>query len=134
MTNGDRADRLLGEASRVALDMRNASAAQDWNLTSRRAQEVVELVTKALLSEIGVDYPKTHDPASLLVEALRSRRLDGEVAPLDWLVELSAHLAAIRSPAFYHEIEIGEHEAREAADGAERALEFGRGLLSALRR
>jgi hypothetical protein len=46
---------------------------------------------------------------------------------------LSAHLADIRAPAFYHEVEIPEAEARGAVDGAGRVLDFGREFLTRLR-
>lgn len=39
-----------------------------------------------------------------------------------------------RSPAFYQEIVVSDAEARDAVDGAERVLAFGRDLLARLRR
>ena len=132
MTSGARASRLFREARRVAAEMRSDIEAGDWNLSARRAQEVVELVITTVLTALGIDYPSTHDPAPLLMEAVRARRLDADPAGLEWLVPLSARLAEIRGPAFYQEIEVSETEARTVVRGAERVLEFGRGRLAAL--
>jgi HEPN domain-containing protein len=133
VTSGERAELLLAEAVRVAREMRVALEPGGWNLAVRRAQEVVELVAKALLNAMGIDYPRTHDPAPVLVEAIRTRGLEADETLLGWLRGLSAHLADIRSPAFYQEIAVAETEAREAAEGAERVLAFGRDLLDRLR-
>lgn len=134
MTNGERADRLLSEARRIAEEMRRTFQQESWNLAFRRAQEVVELVIKGLLAEMSVDYPRTHDPAPVLVETVKQRGIQADAAFLASLVGLSAHLAELRSPAFYQEIVVSDSEAREAVDGAERVLAFGRDLLARLRR
>ncbi|MBI2370685.1 MAG: HEPN domain-containing protein [Deltaproteobacteria bacterium] len=114
--------------------MRRALERGRWNLAARRAQEVVELVVKGLLNEMGVEYPRTHDPAPVLAETIRQRHLEADPAFLDWLSGLSGRLAEIRGPAFYHEIEIGEAEARAAVDAADRVLRFGRDFLLRLRK
>ena len=134
MTSRERADQLFAEAPAIAEDMRKALAGGRWNLAARRAQEVLELVVKGLLNEMGIEYPRTHDAAPLLAEAIRQRRLEADAAFLDWLNEMSARLAEIRAPAFYHEIEVAEAEARAAAAAAERVLAFGQDLLARLRR
>lgn len=133
MTNGERADRLLEEARRIGVEMRQALEPGGWNLALRRAQEVIELVVKALLSEMSVDYPKSHDPAPVLVTAIRARGLDVDAGFLQWLRALSAKLEEIRSPAFYHEIEVTAPQARAAVGDAERVLEFARDLFTRLR-
>lgn len=133
MTNGERADRLLEEARRIGVEMRQALEPGGWNLALRRAQEVIELVVKALLSEMGVDYPKSHDPAPVLVTAIRARGLDVDAGFLQWLRALSAKLEEIRGPAFYHEIEVTAPQARDAVGDAERVLEFARDLFARLR-
>jgi len=77
MTNRERADQLLAEGVAIAGEMRQALEGRRWNLAVRRAQEVVELVTKSLLNEMGVEYPREHDAAPVLTEALRrSREVD----------------------------------------------------------
>lgn len=133
MTNRERADQLLAEAFAIAEDMRRALERGRWNLAARRAQEVIELVVKGLLNETGVEYPRTHDAAPVLVETIRKRQVEADPAFLDWLSRLSGQLAEIRGPAFYHEIEVGEAEARMAVDAADRVLAFGRDFLGRLR-
>jgi predicted nucleotidyltransferase len=54
VTNRERADQLLAEATGIAEDMRRALERGGWNLATRRAQEVIELVVKGLLNEMGV--------------------------------------------------------------------------------
>ncbi|MBI4608306.1 MAG: HEPN domain-containing protein [Candidatus Rokubacteria bacterium] len=132
MTNRERAQQLFAEALGIAEDMQRAVARGRFNLATRRAQEVIELVVKALLNEVGVEYPRTHDPAPVLVETIRQRRLPADPAFLEWLSGLSNRLAEIRGPAFYHEIEVGEAEARRAVDAAERVLGFGQEFLGRL--
>jgi HEPN domain-containing protein len=51
VTNGERADRLVGEARHIAGEMKRALDDEAWNLATRRAQEVLELAIKALLNE-----------------------------------------------------------------------------------
>ena len=53
MTNHERADRLLAEAAAIAEEARHAVERRRWNLAARRAQEVVELIVKGLLNEMG---------------------------------------------------------------------------------
>jgi HEPN domain-containing protein len=134
VTNADRADRLFAEADLVAAEMRRAMEAGSWNLAARRAQEVVELVIKGLLNEMGLEYPRTHDPAPVLVSAIRARGVEVEATFLEWLAALSAELEKIRGPAFYQEIVVTEAQAGAAVQGAERALEFRRSFLQRLRR
>jgi hypothetical protein len=64
-----------------------------------------------------------------LVQTIRQRRLRVDPAFLEWLSGLSRRLAEIRGPAFYHEIEVDEAEARSAADAADRVLGFRKDLL-----
>lgn len=133
MTNRERADQLFAEAPGIAEDMRRALERGRWNLAARRAQEVVEVVVKGLLNELSVEYPRTHDAAPVLAETIKRRHVDADPAFLDWLSRLSGRLAEIRGPAFYHEIEVGEADARAAVDAADRVLTFGQDLLGRLR-
>ena len=133
MTNHERADRLLSDARDIAAEMHRALDRTAWNLAVRRAQEVVELVGKALLSEMGVDTPKTHDPGRMLAEVLRERGLVTDETRLAWLTALSAHLSALRGPAFYQGIIVNEADARAAVEGADRVLAFGEDLAVRLR-
>ena len=122
MTNSERPDRLLGEATPVAAEMRTARRQGHWNLAVRRAQEVVELVVKALLNEMGVEYPHVHDASPLLVEAMHARAVHVDKAFVDWLTMISADLARLRGPAFYQEVVVTEAQAGDAVSAAERVL------------
>jgi HEPN domain-containing protein len=134
VTNGERADRLLGEAREIAGEMARALEGGSWNLATRRAQEVVELVIKALLNEMGVDYPKTHDPAPAFAQAVRLRGISVEAGVLESLATLSLELAKIRGPAFYQETLVTDAQARDWVRGVEQALQFAEKLLRRLRK
>jgi HEPN domain-containing protein len=134
VTNGERADRLAAEARQIAGEMQRALDDRAWNLATRRAQEVLELVVKALLNEMSVDYPKTHDPAPILARAMQARGISADPDVLDSLVVLSRELAQIRGPVFYQETLVTETQARHWVERVERALQFGEELLSRLRK
>ena len=72
-------------ASEYLQDMEASYARKSWNAVVRRAQEVVELSLKGVLSYLGVDFPKVHDPAAVFVATVgggggRNRRL-GQTSP-----------------------------------------------------
>jgi hypothetical protein len=95
---------------------------------------VLELVIKALLNEMSVDHPKTHDPAPVFAQAVRIRGIGVDVAFLDALVALSLELAKIRGPAFYQETVVASAQARDWVQRVDRALLFGEALLERLRK
>jgi HEPN domain-containing protein len=134
VTNGERADRLVAEARQIAREMRVALNDEAWNLATRRAQEALELAIKALLNEMSVDYPKTHDPAPVFAEAVRRRGIDIDAGVLDAMTSLSQELAKIRGPAFYQETVVTDAQARDWVQRVERALQFGEDFLQRLRR
>lgn len=133
MTSRDRADRLVAEASAILRELAGLMERRAWNLAVRRAQEIVELVLKALLAEMGVDFPKVHDVAPLFAETVRSRGLSVEEKTLRRFEEISARLAAARAPAFYQEAEFGEGDAGQAWRDADEVFNFGREFLKLLR-
>jgi HEPN domain-containing protein len=134
VTNGERADRLMAEARQIAGQMTRALDSEAWNLATRRAQEVLELVIKALLNEMGVDYPKTHDRTPVFAQAVRSRGIGVDARVLDGLTALSQELAKIRGPAFYQDTVVTDAQAREWVQRVQRALQFGEDLLRRLRK
>lgn len=133
MTNGERADRLVREALQIAGEMKRALDDEAWNLATRRAQEALELMIKALLSQMGVEYPKTHDPAPVFARAVRARGIDVEAGALDSLAVLSQELANIRGPAFYQETTVTDAQARDWVQRVARMLQFADDLLGRLR-
>ena len=93
----------------------------------------MELTIKALLNEMSVDYPKTHDPVPVFAQAVRTRGLGVDAGVLDSLAVLSQELANVRGPAFYQETVVTDARARDWAQRVERALQFGEDLLRRLR-
>jgi HEPN domain-containing protein len=134
VTNGERADRLVREARQIAGEMRRALDDEAWNLATRRAQEALELAIKALLNEMSVDSPKTHDPAPVFARAVRMRGIGVDVGVLDSLTVLSQELATIRGPVFYQETVLTDAQARDWVRRVERALQFGEDSLRRLRK
>jgi HEPN domain-containing protein len=134
VTNGERADRLLREARQIAGEMKRALDDEAWNLATRRAQEALELAIKALLNQMSVDYPKTHDPGPVFAQAIQARGISVDAGILDSLMALSQELATVRGPAFYQETVLTEAQARDWVQSVERALQFGEALLGQLRK
>lgn len=88
-----RAKRCLKEA-RLALDENDAAS------TIRRSQEALELIVKALLRLIGIEYPRSHDVSDVLLEW--RDKLPRELKDrIEDLASLISELASIRGPAFY---------------------------------
>ena len=91
-----------------------------WNIAVRHAQEVVELVMKAVLGYLCIDYPRVHDTADVFIAALGRRQMglgDGEAADVR---AVSSRLAEKRAPAFYFEYDEDADAARSAAEDARR--------------
>jgi hypothetical protein len=133
MKNIDRANKLLSEADTIFSEIEKPLKSKNWNLAIRRAQEVVELVLKAMLTELGIEYPKIHDIAPLFKKVVEERKIRGYGKFLDWLVEFSADLASKRAPAFYFEAEYKEEDASSAVDGAKRVIDFGKSFIISIR-
>lgn len=88
-----RARRCLKEA-RLALDEGDSAS------TIRRSQEALELIVKAFLRLIGIEYPRSHDISDVLLE--RKDKLASELKDkVEDLARLISELASIRGPAFY---------------------------------
>jgi len=88
-------------------ELRLALEEGNFNLTVRRAQEVVELVLKGGLRMLGADYPKVHDVASAFCEQVRQKsETAGEL--LEQIRAISLWLSQARAPSFYFEREYGE--------------------------
>lgn len=123
----------MAEAAEILRELPGALHRGSWNMAIRRSQEVVELALKALLTEMGFDYPKVHDVAPQFRYAVQTRGLDVAEAPLTWLETVSGRLALRRAPAFYFEAEYAEAEARQAVADAEEVMRFSRALRQSLR-
>lgn len=112
--------RLIDEAKVIlARDLKGAFESNDYNLTVRRAQEVVELTLKGILKILGIDYPKVHDVGILFVEEIKKKIPNLSEELLDKIVEISAWLGETRAPSFYFEKEYTAVDAKNAFEGAQ---------------
>ena len=116
MDNGERGRRLMAMAAEYLQDMDAATGRKSWNAVVRRAQEVVELALKGVLSYLGVDFPKVHDPAAVFIATLSARGMALSATEAEDVTNVSATLARKRAPAFYFEQLEDESTAQEAAD------------------
>lgn len=133
MTNKEKSEKLFHEAEVIYSGIPEYLQREAFNIVVRRSQEVVELVLKGLLCELGIDYPKTHDVAPLFSKTVRRKGVEVKEDFLKWLEKVSDSLASKRSPAFYCEEDYGHDEAKEAMEWAERVLLFGKELLGKIR-
>ncbi len=120
MSNHERGRKLMAAALEYLGEMDAAVARGSWNITVRHAQEVVELVMKAVLGYLCFDYPKVHDTADVFIAALAQRQMglsDQEAADVR---AVSSRLAGKRAPAFYFEYDEDADVARAAAEDARR--------------
>jgi HEPN domain-containing protein len=74
--------------------------AESWADVVRESQEVVELALKGLLRACGVDPPRIHDVADVLL-AERDRLPSALAANLERLADASRNLRRDRELAFY---------------------------------
>ena len=132
MTNQEKTDRLFRGANWASQDMERALEQGEWNIAIRRAQEVVETTLKGVLTLMGADYPKEHDPSEVLAKVVRERGLEVPDETLKEIQALSADLAEKRAPAFYLDIDISPEETRRAAEGAAKVLQLGLDLKARL--
>ena len=113
-------------------EMDAAIARGSWNIAVRHAQEVVELVMKAVLGYLCIDYPKVHDTADVFIAALGRRQMglsDDEAADVR---AVSSRLAEKRAPAFYFEYDEDAKVARAAAEDARRIHRLCTRLIAAI--
>jgi HEPN domain-containing protein len=89
--------------------------ARSWADVVRESQEVVELALKGLLRAAGVDPPRVHDVADvLLAERARLTGLSGH--EIDQVVEASRTLRRDRELAFYGAEDLTPSEFYKKAD------------------
>jgi HEPN domain-containing protein len=86
----------------------------------REAQEIVELVSRALVRHVGAEPARVHDVSAQLAE-IRSRIADNHQAALDSLIATSRELRRDRELAFYGTEDLTPSEFYSRAD-AERAF------------
>jgi HEPN domain-containing protein len=74
--NQERAEKLLKEAKGVFEELSLSCKRGEWNLSIRRSQDVVELVLKGILNQMGIEYPREHDVAPLFKEIITERKIE----------------------------------------------------------
>ncbi len=132
MDNGERGRRLMAMAAEYLQDMDTATGRKSWNAVVRRAQEVVELALKGVLSYLGVDFPKVHDPAAVFIATLSARGMALSATEAEDVTNVSATLARKRAPAFYFEQVEDESTAEEEAANAHRIHRICMRLVAAI--
>ena len=129
MDNGERGRRLMTMAAEYLQDMDAANGRKSWHAVVRRAQEVVEPGLKGVLSYLGVDFPKVHDPAAVFIATLSARGMALSATETE---DMSATLARKRAPAFYFEQIEDEATAEAAAADAHRIHRICMRLVAAI--
>lgn len=119
MKNFETGQKLIEEAGEYLKEMRRAYKRGSWNVSIRRAQEVVELGVKGLFKIMGIEYPKVHDPMEFFINILERKKIEMKEDTKERLKKVSAELAEKRGPSFYFERVYSEKEAEEAKEGAE---------------
>lgn len=76
---------------------------ESWNMAIRRAQEAVELGLKSILADLGIDYPKDHDQAPLLIRVMTARKIEIAKNVASEIERISADLSRKRGPALQQE-------------------------------
>lgn len=98
----------------------------------REAQELTELVLKAMLRSVGVDPPKHHDVGELLVEHAEKFPV-GTRSELARAADISKRLRKDRELAFYGDVDFIPTKEYKAEDGR-RAYDDAAWLLDLARR
>ena len=132
MNNYDLGKKLLAEVEEIIDDMARAYARKAWNLTVRRAQEVVELTLKGLLKIMGVEFPKVHNVGDIFSRICREKAIEIDSETLTRIDQISSELAEDRAPSFYFEKDYELEEAREAKENAEWIRNLAKDLVTRL--
>ena len=94
----------------------------------REAQEIVELASKGILRQVGIEPPRWHDVSSIIAaHADRLPTLSSDA--IDRLAEVSGWLRKEREFSFYGEIDFIPTESYDRAS-AERAIDDARWVVA----
>jgi HEPN domain-containing protein len=104
--------------------------AESWADVVRESQEVVELALKGLLRSVGVDPPRIHDVADVLI-AERARLPAPLAREMGRLADASRSLRRDRELAFYgaEDLTPSDFYRRQDADSAREAARLVVGLV-----
>ena len=116
--------------ARLRMDVLQLLAAREgWSDLVREAQELVELVSKAMLRCVGIDPPRLHDVGPVLL-AEHQRFPEPVATRLAALAEAAQWLRAQLELSFYGDVEwipterYGPVDAQRALEAATLALEL----------
>lgn len=132
MKNFESGDRLLKDAEIYYEEMHSMYDKERWNIVMRRAQEVVELSLKGILKMMGIEYPKVHNPAPLVVKLVQEKGIKLEKDMVERILITSEILVKERAPSFYSEKVYSKEDADKAKKGAKEILEWTRRIRSQL--
>jgi len=121
--------------ARLRLELLQLLAAREgWSDLVREAQELVELASKAMLRQVGIDPPRLHDVGPVLL-AEQQRFPANMRERIPGLADDSQWLRAQRELAFYGDVEwipterYGPGDGARALAAAEAALELATMLI-----
>ena len=116
MTNSSLARSYLGKAEQRLKILPILQDSGDYSDVIREAQEIVELCTKAMLRQAGIEPPKWHDVGGLILEH-REKFPQEAQAHLKRVAEISKWLRKERELAFYGDIDFVPSEQYTEEDG-----------------
>lgn len=119
MTSSGIGQAYLQQATTILGEARRLAEQEVWHLAVRRSQEVVELATKALLRDLGVEVPHPHDVAPVLVTHA-DQLPELTKTELDTIRAVSRRLRLEREASFYgqEDIDVPPDELYTQADAA----------------
>jgi len=131
MNNKRRSDFLIDVAWESLAEAEFSLSRGAWGLVVRRCQEAVELDLKGVLAFLGVDHPKDHDQAPVLLRIMKAQGIDlgDEMVRLEMV---SADLSRKRGPALQQEEGYGKDTAEAAVGDARWVLKEGEEIIKRL--
>jgi HEPN domain-containing protein len=128
MSNLDSGNNLMFMTHEYYDELLRAYDRKSWNVVVRHSQEVVELSLKSMLKIMGVEYPKSHDIATVFVRVCDEIGIKLEPELVIKIKDISEDLADKRSPAFYMERIYKQEDGEKAKADAEFVLNFAEAL------
>ena len=135
MTNISLAQSYLFKATKRLKILKVLLEEEDYSDVVREAQEIVELATKGMLRQVGIDPPKWHDVGKIILE--NAEFFPKEIQKdLPRIAYISKRLRKEREWAFYGDIdfipteEYGKEEALKAIEEASWVVEVARKVIA----
>jgi len=117
-TNSEQGEKLLKEAEYIfEKDLKKAVEEKNYNLSVRRAQEVVELSLKGCLRIVSINFPKVHDAGYVFSKEV-GKILVFQESSLKEIERISKWLAEAIAPSFYGERDFTSEDSKRAYNDA----------------